>query len=195
MKRAQQQLEQYRAKELSRTTVEAEIKQRVAEGQANALKTASDAKLYSVQRKAEGQLFEQMKIAESKLYTAVKEAEGKYENMRRQAEGLQKKSQALRKLVDAYGNPHNYIMSRLIDEEILVKIAKQNASAIHGLNPKITVWSGDANDAMNPIKNLAKNIIPAMDIVRDQTGYSLPDWIVKKPKEEPQDEGDGKTKQ
>lgn len=85
-------------------------------------------------------------------------------------------------------------MSRLVDEQILVKIAKENANAINGLNPKITVWSSDANDAMNPIKNLARNIIPAMDIVRDQTGYSLPDWIVKKPQEEKPTEIDAKNK-
>jgi flotillin len=76
-------------------------------------------------------------------------------------------------------------MSRMIDEQVLVKIAKENANAIHGLNPKITVWSGDGNDAMAPIKNLAKNLIPALDIVRDQTGYSFPEWLVKK--EQPKD--------
>lgn len=100
--------------------------------------------------------------------------------MRREAEGLEKKAEALKRLVSAYGDPQNYIMSRMIDEEILVKIAKENANAIHGLNPKITVWSGDGKDALNPIKNLAKNLIPAMDIVRDQTGYSFPEWLVKK---------------
>lgn len=47
IKRALQQTEQYRAKELSRITVEAEIKKREAEGIGNALRVDSDAKLYA----------------------------------------------------------------------------------------------------------------------------------------------------
>lgn len=77
----------------------------MAEGIGNALMIEADAKYYAIQKKAEGDLYEQMKIAE-----------GHYEQMRREAEGLEKKSEALRKLVSAYGDPHNYIMSRMIDE-------------------------------------------------------------------------------
>jgi flotillin len=98
----------------------------------------------------------------------------------KQAEGMERKAEALKKLVNTYGSPHNYIMSRMIDEELLVKIAKENANAIHGLNPKITVWSGNGEDAMHPIKNLARNLIPTLDIIKDQTGYSFPDWLIKK---------------
>jgi hypothetical protein len=46
-----------------------------------------------------------------------------YEQLK-QAEGMERKAEALKKLIHSYGNPHNYIMSRMIDEELLVKIAK-----------------------------------------------------------------------
>lgn len=64
IKRALQQTEEYRAKEMSRTTVEAEIRQKEAEGIGNALKIEADAKMYAIQRKAEGELYEQVKEAE-----------------------------------------------------------------------------------------------------------------------------------
>jgi hypothetical protein len=32
------------------------------------------------------------------------------------------------------------------------------------------------------INSLGKNIIPLLDSIKDQTGYSVPDWIVKSPK-------------
>lgn len=123
------------------------------------------------------------KKAEGELVAATNNAQGALIVATKEAEGLEKKAQALNKLIAAYGNPHNYIMSRLVDEQILVKIAKENANALHGLNPKITVWSQDGKDAMQPIKNIAQNLIPTLDIVRDQTGYSFPDWLIKKHEE------------
>ena len=70
----------------------------------------------------------------------------------------------------------------MMDKGIYESLAKSNADAIRGLKPKITVWTHDPNQAMDPIKNLGKTLIPMLDTIKDQTNYELPDWLIKKNK-------------
>ena len=60
------------------------------------------------------------------------------------------------------------------------KLARTNADAVKGLNPNMTIWSGNGKEAMDPINQLVKTIVPMLDTVQNQTGYKLPDWIIKK---------------
>ena len=70
----------------------------------------------------------------------------------------------------------------MIEKGTYEKLAQTSADAVRGLNPKITIWTHDPAVMNSTINSLGKNIIPMLDIIKDQTGYSVPDWIVKSPK-------------
>lgn len=67
----------------------------------------------------------------------------------------------------------------MLEKGVYEKLAQSNAEAIRGLNPKITVWTDNPANSMDTIKELGKTIIPMMDTIQSQTGYSLPDWLIK----------------
>lgn len=152
IKRSAMELEKQRAVDLTKTTVNAEMQIKSAEGEAHATKLNSDAQLYAKQKEAEG-------------ITAMYNA---------QAEGLDK-------LVKSFGGDARALLSyTMIEKGIYEKLAESNAKAIKDLNPKITVWTNDPKNSMDTIQQLGKSIIPLIDTIKDQTGYSLPEWVVKK---------------
>lgn len=152
MKRSEMELEKQRAVELTKSTVLAETLVKEAEGVATSLRLKSDAELYAKQKEAEGVL-------------AM----------------FQAQSAGLQKLVDSFGGDARALLSyTMLEKGIYEKLAESNAKAIKDLNPKITVWTSDASNSMNTIQQLGKSLIPMLDTIKDQTGYSLPDWAVKK---------------
>lgn len=156
IKRSAMELEKQRAVDLTKTTVNAEMQIKSAEAEA-------EAEAESIKLKAEAQ-----------LYAKQKEAEGFAAMYNAQAEGLDK-------LVKSFGGDARALLSyTMIEKGVYEKLAESNAKAIKDLNPKITVWTNDPNNSMDTIQNLGKSIIPLVDTIKEQTGYSLPDWIVKK---------------
>lgn len=154
-KRMMMETNRERATQLSKTVVNAEKMIKEAEAEANSIKIRAEAQLYNKQKEAEGILA---------LYEA--------------------RSKGLEKLVSSFGGNMQALLSHMmIENGIYEKIAKENANAIQGLNPKINVWSSNPYDSMDTIKNLGKSIIPMLDIMKDQTNYSLPEWIVKEKNE------------
>ncbi|KAH8550883.1 hypothetical protein BGW37DRAFT_427021 [Umbelopsis sp. PMI_123] len=113
----------------------------------------------------------QMKKADAYLYEKQKEAEAIAEIMAAQANGL-------KMLVSAFNGDTsaalNYLM---IDRGTYQAMAKENANAIKGLNPKITVWNQDGNTQSNPIADIYKSLPPLIDTVREQTGIIPPTWL------------------
>jgi flotillin len=150
-------LEQQRGAELTKSKISAESQ-----------KLLADAALYKQEKNAEGD-----------LYYKLKEAEGLTAFYTAQAQGL-------KQLVNAFnGDTRALISYTMLEKGLYEKLAESNAKAIKDLNPKITVWTHDPNTAMNPIQSLGKSIIPMLDTIQDQTGFSLPDWALKQhPKKE-----------
>jgi flotillin len=137
-----------------------------------AAKSVADAKLYSLQKEAEG-----------KLCLKQKEAEGNLAMYKSQAEGI-------KKIVEAFGGDANaalqYIM---IERDLFPKLAKENAAAIQGLNPKITVWN-TGNDpkgegSLGPVKNIFQSIPPLLTTIKEQTGITPPAWLLNLPEDSP----------
>jgi flotillin len=138
----------------------------------------ADAELFKKQQEAEGMFITasktaeaQMKKADAYLYEKQKEAEAIAEVMAAQANGL-------KMLVGAFNGDTsaalNYLM---IDRGTYQAMAKENANAIKGLNPKITVWNQDGNTQSNPIADIYKSLPPLIDTVREQTGIIPPTWL------------------
>lgn len=167
IKRSLMEIEKQRATDLSFTQVQAEIKEKNAIGDANSQKILADANFYKMQKEADG-------------IKAIYDA----------------KAEGLLKIVNSFGGNHNAMLSyTMIDKNIYQELAKSNADAIRGLNPKITVWTHDASKAMDPIQNLGKSIIPMLDTIENQTGYKLPDWILSKNNEMSKSTNDGMLNQ
>lgn len=147
--------ERLRACEMSKAQVAAETHIKDAEGRANALRLEADAALYQKEKEAAG-------------IQAVYEA---------QAQGIQQ-------LLDACGGNSDALMQYLmLNGGMYEKLARANAEAIRGMEPKITVWntgsSADTGNAGKPIADILKMLPPLMTTVHDQTGVKPPNWLMQ----------------
>ncbi|CAH1759066.1 8903_t:CDS:2, partial [Entrophospora sp. SA101] len=135
-----------------------------AEFEAN--KANSDAKLYTAQKEAEAE-----------LYKKQKEAEGVLALYNSQAEGVKNLMQAFD------GDTQSAIQYIMIQRDTFQQLAKENALAVQGLNPKITVWNtggeSSAQSFNNPISNIFQSLPPLLSTIQDQTGIKPPNWIAQ----------------
>ena len=74
----------------------------------------------------------------------------------------------------------------LLQTNTYEKLARQNATALQGLQPKISVWNTGSADAEGanptaPISNLLKSLPPLLSTIHDQTGISPPSWLANMP--------------
>ena len=159
--RAGRELEKTRADQLSKAQVQAEVVVREMEGIAAARQKEAEADLFTEKRKAEG-------IAA--IYSA-------------EAAGIDSIRTALHADVKA---TMQYLM---IKGGLYTELAKENAKALTGLNPKITVWNtGPGMDnSMKPVADLFKTLPPLISTIEEQTGVTMPSWMpsIHNKKEDP----------
>ncbi|KAJ3310786.1 hypothetical protein HDV04_004651 [Boothiomyces sp. JEL0838] len=159
IKRALVAQEKARAEKLSKTTVEAEMIQTLAAADLFKKKTEADAYFYTKQKEAE---------AIQVMYNA-------------QANGIKMLQQAFN---GDNGATLQYIM---LDRGIFQELAKSNADAVKGMEPKITVWNTGndtgSQDAGKPIREIFQTLPPLMSIINDQTGINPPNWIGSLPQQ------------
>lgn len=151
-KRISLETEKRRAIELSKAQVSAETQAKEAEGKASAVRIEAEAALYSRQKEAEG-------------IAAILSA---------QASGVQR-------LIDSFhGNPQSLVQYLMIEKGLYPELAKLNAEAIRGLNPKITVWqTGETKDGYTKsIADVLKMVPPLVTTIHDQTGIKPPTWLL-----------------
>ncbi|KAL3341011.1 hypothetical protein AABB24_025529 [Solanum stoloniferum] len=184
--------ENFKAQFLSRANVEYHIEVQEANGEYYQKQKAADAILYEKEKLAEARRVEsdaetyaKKKAADVALYTKTKEAEGLLALA--EAEGIY-----IRTLLSALGG--NYIALRdylMINEGIYKDIAKFNADAIRGLQPKINIWSNGAseeemsdgtsarkgNGAMKEMSELYRVIPHLLQTVNEQTRMLSPPWL------------------
>ncbi|EER94063.1 flotillin-like protein 1 [Sorghum bicolor] len=173
---AARQTEKLKAEHLSKAVVDYEMKVQQANWE-----------LYNRQKAAEARLFEQEKEAEARRASAEAELYAK----QKEAEGLAAMGQAqsaylsamLGALGGSYGALRDYLM---ISSGVYQEMARINADAIKGLEPKISVWSsgaggGEAGDAsggaMKEMASVYKMLPPLLTTVHEQTGMLPPAWM------------------
>jgi len=84
----------------------------------------------------------------------------------------------LKMIVGAFNGDANAAINYLMVERGTYQaLAKENANAIKGLNPKITVWNQDGKAQSNPIADIYKSLPPLIDTMREQTGVMPPTWL------------------
>ena len=159
----------------------------------------ANCELYRKQKAAEAILYEKEKeaearkaIAEADFYARQQGADGEFYSKRKEAEGLVALGQAqgvyLRTLLDAlggnYGALRDYLM---INGGMFQEIAKINAEAVRGLQPKISIWTntdgsgegaaGGGNGAMKEVAGVYRMLPPLFKTVHEQTGMLPPAWM------------------
>jgi len=83
----------------------------------------------------------------------------------------------------SYGALRDYLM---ISSGVYQEMARINADAIRGLEPKISVWtnggeggdaSGGGGGAMKEMAGVYKMLLPLLTTVHEQTGMLPPAWM------------------
>ncbi|XP_057777774.1 flotillin-like protein 3 [Salvia miltiorrhiza] len=138
--------------------------------EAEAVKAAAEAEFYGRKQKVDGDLYAKRKEAEGLM--AMAEAQGTY----------------IRSLLGAFGG--NYAAMRdylMINGGVFQEIAKTNAEAVRGLQPRLSIWtnggdgSSGGSDAMKEVAGMYKMLPPLMKTVHEQTGMLPPSWMGKLP--------------
>lgn len=199
VKRAHTELERLRASDVVKATISRESKQQAADAaqyeeqaRANAAffreQKAADAAAYKVKIQAEAALLAASKDAEAKLIRQQKEAEGELVQQQKKAAGLSAMAHAYGDLAQAFGGPAGLIQYLMIERGVYTDLAKANAEAVRGLNPKMTIWNTGAQagsdshadsagmGGMDSIRNMYQMLPPLMSTINEQTGIVLPEW-------------------
>lgn len=149
--------------------------------------------LYKKQKEAEAVLFKQQKEAEAKkatadaaFYTQQQVADGALYAKQKEADGIAAIANAqglylkclLKEVNGNYAALRDYMM---INNGVFQEIAKINAEAVNGLQPKISVWSGanggGESGGMNGVAGVYSMLPPLFQTVHEQTGMLPPAWL------------------
>ncbi|KAG8375822.1 hypothetical protein BUALT_Bualt10G0140300 [Buddleja alternifolia] len=184
---AMTQTEKLKAEFLSKASVEYETKVQEANWELYKKQKAAEAYLYEKEKEAQAQkaaadaaYYGRKQIVDGDLYAKKKEAEGMIALA--EAQGTY-----LRTLVDAlggnYGAVRDYLM---ISGGMYQEVAKINAEAVRGLQPKISIWTNGGggsseetgtSSAMKEVAGVYKMLPPLLNTVHDQTGMHPPAWM------------------
>ncbi|KAL3510241.1 hypothetical protein ACH5RR_029642 [Cinchona calisaya] len=186
-KNALSKTEQLKAQLLSKATVDYEIKVQEANSELYKKQKAAEAVLYEKEKAAEAQRV----AAEAQLYSMQQAADAELYAKRKEAEGLVALAEAqgayVRTLLTSLGGSYHALRDYLmIDGGMFKDIAKINAEAIKGLQPKISVWANGrgamggaetGNAAMKEIASIYGALPPLFQTVNEQTGMLPPAWM------------------
>ena len=173
---------------------EAEAKQYAESKDADTLvykrKTEAETHLFAQKQAADADMYREKQTIEANYLRATKEAEASFVAQQKKAQGLSEMAKAYSHMADAFGGPQGLLQYMMLENNTYEKLAKQNAAAVQGLQPKITVWNtgdqgaGGSNggDAMSgSIRNLFQSLPPLLTTINEQTGIQPPGWFAKMP--------------
>ena len=114
--------------------------------------------------------------SDAELYRQQQTAEGIKRIYEANSEGIQR-------MVDSFGGERErFLQYVMLDKDLYGDLARANAEAIRGLNPKITVWNtgkADEGDYTGVMRNVMQNLPPLLDTIHKQTGLKPADWMVQ----------------
>ncbi|KAJ9149859.1 Flotillin-like protein 1 [Pleurostoma richardsiae] len=217
LKRAAAEMERLRASDVVKATIAREAKQQAADAKAYEIEAdaraqyekavkSTDASAYKTKIDAEAQAladfnrttkntdaaaYKTRQDAEAWGFAAVKNADALLFKKLKEAEGLSAMADAYGKLAQAFGGPAGLLQFMMIEKGTYVELAKANAQAVQGMQPKISVWntgaqagleggsqgSGVAGGAgIETMRNIYQMLPPLMTTINEQTGITLPEW-------------------
>ncbi|KAK5803857.1 flotillin-like protein 4 [Gossypium arboreum] len=178
--------EKLKAEFLSQASVEYDTKVQEANWELYQKQKQAEAILYEKEKEAAGQ----KAIADAAFYGRQRAADVELYAKQKEAEGLMALAQAqgvyLRTLLEALGG--NYAALRdflMINGGMFQEIAKINAEAVRGLQPKISIWTngggeaidGNGSNAMKEVAGVYRMLPPLFKTVHEQTGMLPPPWM------------------
>lgn len=141
-------------------------------------------------------MYTKQKAAEAQLFAAKKEAEG-------MAALAQAKGYYLQTLLKQLGGNYSALRDFLmIEKDVFQDIAKSNAQAVKGLQPKISIWTNGKNGggelenggisggALKDVAGLYGMLPPLLQTVQEQTGMTPPAWLGSLPAPDNSDRSD-----
>ncbi|KAF8398776.1 hypothetical protein HHK36_014634 [Tetracentron sinense] len=184
-KNAMTQTEKLKADFLCKASVDYEIKVQEANSELYNKQKSAEATFFEKEKEVEGQRL----AAEASLYARKQAADGELYAKKKEAEGLVALAEAqgtyIRTLLEALGG--NYAALRdylMINGGMFQEVAKINAEAIRGLQPKISIWTNgtggevaDGGAAMKEVAAVYRALPPLFKTVQEQTGMSPPPWM------------------
>ncbi|KAL2132277.1 hypothetical protein VTI74DRAFT_3991 [Chaetomium olivicolor] len=200
IKRAAAEMERLRASDVVKATIARESKQQAADAKAYEIeaeakanfekqKQNAEAGVYKVKIDTDAAAYKTKQDAEAWSYAAVKNADANLQKKLKEAEGLEAMANAYAKMSQAFGGPAGLLQYMMIEKGTYVELAKANAEAIRGLQPKISVWNtgaeagvGGADGGMGnqssvaTMRNIYQMLPPLMTTINEQTGITLPEW-------------------
>ncbi|KAG6064026.1 hypothetical protein E4U32_000666 [Claviceps aff. humidiphila group G2b] len=186
LKRGAAEVERLRAKDVAKATIARESKQQAADAAAYEVAADARARQEANQRMADADVYKTRIDAEADNYAAQKRAEAHAVSQIKEAEGIAAMADAYAKMATAFGGPAGLIQYMMIEKGTYIELAKANAEAIRGLQPKISVWntgggSGSGSnetggDAVAAMRNVYQMLPPLMTTIQEQTGITLPEW-------------------
>ena len=107
------------------------------------------AALYSEQKAADAHAYKVRIEAEARFLAAAKDAEALLVRQQKEAAGMSAMAGAYADLSRAFGGPAGLIQYLMIEKGVYTQLAKANADAVRGLNPKMTIWNtGNSTDTI-----------------------------------------------
>ncbi|KAI1388653.1 uncharacterized protein F4822DRAFT_403457 [Hypoxylon trugodes] len=213
VKRAAAELERLRAVDVVKASIARESKQHAADAKAYEIEAdaranfekstkTTDAKAYQTRIEAETQAaadynrttkhtdaaaYKTKMDADALNHAAIKNADADLQKRLKEAEGLTAMAGAYAKMSEAFGGPSGLLQYMMIEKGTYVELAKANAAAVHGMQPKISVWNtgsdagsaggqGSGQDSAATLRNVYQLLPPLMSTIHDQTGITLPEW-------------------
>lgn len=138
-----------------------------AEADKTAQQLRAEAEAITVRTMASAEAERIRAIAEATLTQDLKKAEGQLALAQAQAQGFER-------LVGAFGGNTSHALTAMMIEKGLVRdVAESQAKALQGLNPKITVWSNNGDEASNAVRSVVQSIPPLLQTIKDQTGMDI----------------------
>jgi len=168
-KRQIAEVERLRGDIVSKSKANFEASQQVANSKLYEQQKVAEAELYKVQREAEAK----MKVADAELYAKQKDASGILAKYQAESEGL-------RNILDTFNGDTQAMMQYLMmNNGLYSELAQQNAIAVQGMQPKISVWNTDGSKTTNPVADIFKTLPPMLSTIQEQTGIMPPQWLAQ----------------
>jgi flotillin len=188
----------YKTKVEAETQAAAEFARTTKHTDATAYKTKVGAEAQAaadfacMTKNADGAAYKTRADAEAWSHAAKKNAEANLVKKVKEAEGLSAMADAYGKLSQAFGGPAGLLTYMMIEKGTFVELAKANAQAVQGMQPKISVWNtgpqagvegqgqgqGQAGGvaSLDTMRNVYQMLPPLMSTINEQTGITLPEW-------------------
>ncbi|KEH42662.1 SPFH/band 7/PHB domain membrane-associated family protein [Medicago truncatula] len=175
--------EKLKADLLSKASVQYETKVQEANWELYKKQKESEAILYEKKAEAEAQ----KALADATFYARKQAAEAELYAKKKEAEGIVTLGNAqgvyVSTLLNALGNDYTALRDYLmINGGMFQEMAKINAEAVHGLEPKISIWTNgggitEGSMGMKEVAGVYKMLPPLFKTVHEQTGMLPPAWM------------------